>query len=215
MGTTSEPGTRTGQMVSLLRTRNPFVHVDLSARTSAGACQGLTSGELDVGVLISFAAEVGLTYYELTTVPYRVAGPAAWRSQVAAADWAELARLPWLIPGGSSACNAMLAELFEHRGLALNSVLRFDNSSVGRAALEAGAGLMLVREDYAAQAEADGKVVMSPIARTEIALAIAHQSRRKNDPLIQAFVEVVKVIWTEMKLLTARRPAAQAEPLSG
>ncbi len=203
VGTSSEPGTRIGEMLTLLRQRHPLVTVEIVARPSSGTRQGLTSGELDTGVLLGRSVEVGFTYYQLTTVPYRVAGPAAWKKQIKAADWAELSKLPWLTPSASSAYSAMLAELFGNKGLELNTVLRFDNSSVGRAALEAGAGMMLLREDHAVQGERAGNLAVSPIARVEIPLSIAHQSGRKDDPLIRAFLEAAIVSWPDMKLTNA------------
>lgn len=48
-----------------------------------------------------------------------------------------------------------------------------------------GAGMMLLREDHALQGEQEGYLATSPIARVETALSIAHQSGRKDDPLIQ------------------------------
>jgi DNA-binding transcriptional LysR family regulator len=200
VGTSSEPGTRIGEMLTSLRAKHPLVNVDLIARPSSWTRQGLTSGELDVGVLLGRPADSGFTYYELTTVPYRVAGPVAWKNEILAADWVELASLPWLTPSASSAYSAMLAQLFGDRGLELNSVVRFDNSAVGRAALQAGAGMMLLREDHAVQGEHEGYLAVSPIARASINLSLAHQSGRRGDPLIQAFIEAARASWPDMKL---------------
>jgi DNA-binding transcriptional LysR family regulator len=200
IGTSSEPGTRIGEMLASLLARHPLVNVDLLARPSSGTRQGLKSGELDVGVLIGRPVDTGFTYYELTVVRYSVAGPAAWKQRIEKADWAELASLPWLTPSASSAHSAMLAQLFGDKGLVLNSVIRFDHSAVGRAALRAGAGMLLLREEHAVQGEKEGYLAISPIARAEAPLSIAHQSGRKDDPLVQAFVEAARVPWPEMKL---------------
>lgn len=199
VGTSSEQGTRIGEILAALRQKHHLVTVDLMARTSSGAQQGLLHGELDVGVLLGSPVDVGFTYYELTRVLYRVAGPIAWKEQILAADCAGLAALPWLTPSASSAHSTMLAQLFRDRGLELNSVIRFDHSAVGRAALEAGAGMMLLRADRASQGERDGYLAVSPIAQAEIALSIAHQSGRREDPLVLAFLEAARVPWPDMK----------------
>lgn len=198
VGTSSEPGTRIGEVLATLRTLHPLISVDLMARPSSGTRQGLQSGELDVGVLLGNPIDPDFTYYQLTTVQYRVAGPAAWREKIVKADWLELAGLPWLTPSGSSAYSAMLTEMFGARGLELNSVLRFDNSSVGRAALQAGAGVMILREDHALQGEKDGILAISPIAKTQVFMSIAHQRGRQDDPLIRAFLEAARGSWPEM-----------------
>jgi DNA-binding transcriptional LysR family regulator len=200
VGTTSDPGTRIGAMIATLRARHPLVNIDVIARPSSGTRQGLKSGELDVGVLIGRPIDADFTYYELTNVQYRVAGPAAWRETIDAADWSELASLPWITPNASPAYSAMQAKLFGEKGLELNVVVRCDNPALGRAVLQAGAGMMLVREEYALQGESEGHLAISPIVRTEFVLSVAHQTSRKDDPLVRAFVEAAKVSWPEMKL---------------
>lgn len=197
VGTSSEPGTRVGEIMVALRSEHPMVTVDLMARPSSGTRQGLSSGELDIGILLGRPLEPNFTYYELAKVPYRVAGPIAWKAQIEAADWQDLARLPWLIPSSSSAYSSMLTQLFGDKGLDLNVVVRFDNSAVGRSALIAGAGMMLIREDRAMQGTRDGHLAISPLARAEIPLSIAHQAARKDDPLILAFLQAARTPWPE------------------
>lgn len=199
VGTSSEPGTRIGEVLAALRAKHPLVTVDVMARPSTGARQGLMSGELDVGVILGKPIDQGMTYYELTSVHYMVAGPVAWKDEIDAADWPQLAALPWLTPSASSAYASMLAQLFGDRGLELNTVIRFDNSAVGRTALRAGAGMMLLREDHAVQGAQEGYLAVSPLARAKIPLSIAHQSGRKDDPLIEAFLEAARVPWPRMK----------------
>ncbi len=200
VGTSSEPGTRIGEIVSTLRASHPLIHLDLMARASSGTHNGLKSGELDVGILMGRPVDAAFTYYELTTVRYRIAGPAAWRDQILEADWAALASLPWLTPSSSSAHSAMLAQLFVDKGLTPHSVVRFDNIAVGRAALQAGAGMMLLREEHAVQGEQDGYLAISPIAHAESALSVGHQSGRSQDPLIEAFIGAARSIWPNMKM---------------
>lgn len=199
VSTSSEPGTRIGQIVAALRTAHPLVSVDLLARTSTGTRHALISGEADVGVLLGPPISAEFAHFELTMVPYMVAGPAAWKDRIRAANWAELAALPWLTPSSSSAYSGILGQMFGSRGLELNSVMRFDNSAVGRAALQAGAGMMLLREDNALQGERDGYLAVSPIANCVMPLSVAVQLGKRNDPLIKAFLTAANMIWPEMR----------------
>ena len=199
VGTSSEPGTRTGEILATMRVRHPMITVDLLARPSAEARQGLMSGELDVGVMLGRTLEPDFSYFELMKVPYRVAGPTAWKERIEAADWAELAALPWLTPSSSSAHLAMLEEMFGEKGLKTNTVIRFDNAALGRTALLAGAGMMLVREDYALEGQERGQITVAPMARVEMPLSIAHQSARDDDPLIHAFLDAAGVSWPGLK----------------
>lgn len=199
VGTSSEPETQVGEILTALRKKHPLVTVDLIARPSSGTRQGLMSGEMDVGILLGPPLEPGFTYFELARVVYRIAGPIAWKEKIELCDWAELAELPWLTPSASSAYSSMLAQLFGDRGLELNSAIRFDNASVGRNALTAGAGMMLIREDYAENGERDGHLAVASIGRVEMPMSIAHQSARKDDPLIKAFMECARIVWPNLK----------------
>jgi len=197
LGTSSVAGTRVGEILTKFRAQNPFVKVDIMARPSSSARQGLASGEIDVGIMLCVPIDPTFTYHKLTTVQYCIAGPAAWKDQIAKASWMELAALPWLTPASSSAHSAMIAKMFADKGLSLNSVMCFDNSAVGFSALKAGAGLMIVREDEALQGERDGDLAISPIARAHADLAIAYQTARKDDPLIMAFVDAAETVWPQ------------------
>ena len=194
----SEPDTRIGTILTTMRARHPMITVELMAQPSSGTRQSLQSGESDIGVMIGRPIDPGLAYYELANLVYRIAGPIAWKDQIEGADFAALARLPWLTPNGSSAHSQMLWQLFGERGLELNTVISFDNSGIGRSALIAGAGMMLVREDRALQGERDGHLAVSPIGRQETSLLIAHQRARAGDPLIPAFLEAARESWPEM-----------------
>ena len=62
--------------------------------------------------------------------------------------------------------------------------------------------MMLLREDHAQQGVRDGYLAISPIAATTIALTIAHQSGRRGDPLIQAFLEAARSPWPDLTLVS-------------
>ncbi|HSV77974.1 MAG TPA: LysR family transcriptional regulator [Ramlibacter sp.] len=205
VGSDNEPGdSRIGRIAAAVMSRHPLIQVDLRARPTASTKQGLKTGELDLGLMLEDPADPGLTYHQLTTVQFHVAGPAAWKEKLDAADWAELARLPWLAPGsGSPSYAQMLREMFEKRGLELDVVARFDNPVLGRALLEAGVGLMLVRQAHALRGVAEGALAISSMARAAFPLFLAHMTNRCDDPLIRAFLDAAQEVWPGMKAATA------------
>jgi DNA-binding transcriptional LysR family regulator len=198
----SDPtSSRIGEVIQVLRSQHPLISVDLRARPSSGTQQGLKTGELDIGLLLGRPVGSGFTYHELTNIPFRVAGPAAWKTQIESASWAELARLPWLTPTDyNMAYSVMLRELFDARGLELNTVVRFDNAALGRAMLEAGVGIMLMREEHVSQGIQQGVLAGSPLAHIQFPLYVAHVAGRRNDPLILAFIQAVTEVWPDLKL---------------
>jgi DNA-binding transcriptional LysR family regulator len=209
VGASSDPtSSRIGPVIAELRAKHPLISIDLRARAWAGARQALKTGEIDIGMLLGRAVDTDFTYYQMATVNFRVAGPVAWKDKIEAADWAELAALPWITPSDTNLAYAfMLEKLFAEKGLELNSVVRFDNSSLGRALVEAGVGMLLMREEYALQGEQQGYVALSPLARSEYPQFIAHLASRSNDPLIRAFVDAAAEAWPDMKRMAplARR----------
>ncbi|RJG03324.1 LysR family transcriptional regulator [Noviherbaspirillum sedimenti] len=197
IGSSSDPtSSRIGAVVRALRDKHPLVSVDLRARPSSGTRQGLKTGELDVGMILGHPVDAGFTYYELTNVVFRVAGPAAWKEQIESATWSELAKLPWLTPADyNMAYSVMLRQLFDERGLELNIVGRFDNAALGRSMLEAGVGVMLMREEHVCKGIEQGILAVSPIARVNFPVLMAHAAGRGNDPLIRAFVDAAADVW--------------------
>jgi DNA-binding transcriptional LysR family regulator len=197
VGLSSDPtSSRIGEVIRALRNEHPLITAELRARPSSGTRQGLKTGEVDIGMVLGQPVDAGFTYYELTQVGFRVAGPVEWKAQIESASWAQLARLPWLTPTDHSmAYSVMLRQLFEERGLELNSVARFDNAAVGRALLEAGVGMILMREEHANQGLQQGILAVSPLVQTQVPIFMAHIAGRRNDPLIRAFLDAAAEVW--------------------
>jgi DNA-binding transcriptional LysR family regulator len=197
VASSSEPGhSRIGEIVSTLRRLHPLITVDLRARHSAGTRQGLGTAELDLGLLLGRPREAGFSCYALAGVPFTVAGPKAWAERIGQAGWQELAAMPWIVPTYSGmAYFAMLAEMFGERGLELNTVACFDNAGLGRTMVEAGVGLMLMREEHAMDGIGQGLLAASPIARASFPLYLVHLSSRDDDPLIRAFVAATRHVF--------------------
>ncbi len=212
IGSSSDPSTScVGQIIQALRQKNPLISVELLARSSAGTRQGLKTGELDVGFVVGKALDTSFTYYELSNGLFVVAGPVAWKQQIENADLAALARLPWITSTNSSmGYTAMLKQLFEARGLELNTVASFDSASLGRAMLEAGVGLMLIREQDAKRGLEKGTLAVSPIARAQMSLYMVHVASRRNDPLICAMLDAATEIWPDLRIQPSR--AHRADP---
>lgn len=209
VASSSDPSSsRVGEIINALRTRHPMVSVDLRARPSSSANEGLKTGELDVGVLLGRPPDSDFNYYELNTVGFRIAGPVAWKDRIESADWSQLAALPWVTATGDSmAYTGILKELFSNRGLHINSVATFDNAMLGRAMLEAGVGVGLVREDFAANGVANGTIAVSPLVQVMYPTYIAHLLSRKDDPLVRAFVEAAADVWPNLDYDHGAHPA--------
>jgi DNA-binding transcriptional LysR family regulator len=201
VGVSGEPAaSRVGVIVSNLRETHPLITVDFRALPSFGVQQALRTGELDVGMMLSQPTESAFTYYQLATVSFRIVGPAAWKTQIETAGWAELATLPWIVPNDVSLSGStMLSRLFGDKGLDLNAVVRFDRAALGRLLALSGVGMLLMREDQALECERDGLLALSPITRTELPFVVAHATGQADSPLIRAFLDATRIAWPDMR----------------
>lgn len=205
IGSSSEPSaSRIGLIGRKLLDKHPLITMDLRARPSSGTRQGLKTGELDIGLILGRPIDPDFTYYELSNVTFGIAGPAGWKEKIEQASMSELAAMPWLTPNDyHMAYSIMLRQLFEERGLELNTVVRFDNAVLGRSMLEAGVGLMLMREEHMRQGLEQGLLAIAPVAPIAFPVIMAHVAGRQNDPLISAFVEATSEVWTDLRALPA------------
>jgi DNA-binding transcriptional LysR family regulator len=206
IGASSESTTTgLGRVVGLLRQTHPLISVDLRVRHSASSRQALKTGELDLSLLLGRPVDPEFAYLQVGTVTFRVAGPASWRNQIESATWAELASMPWITTTDPNmAYSVLLRELFEPRGLELNTVARFDNAALGRAMLEAEVGLMLMREEHLRPGLDLGTMAVSPLVTAKIPLLLAHLASRSLDPLIVAFHEISAMVWLDIQSCPAQ-----------
>lgn len=199
IGAPSDPqATRVAEVIAALRQRHPLVHVALRQRPSMSALKELKTGELDAALCLGHADDAALSHHLLAQLRYRVAGPSAWAPVLATAEWSDLARLPWLGASASSVVSNQLTKEFARRGLSLNEVVAFDNAAIARQMVALGAGVMLMREEYALAGERDGTLSVSPIAGVECPLFFSCLAGRERDPLIRALLEVTGKVWPQL-----------------
>jgi len=205
LGANTEPvSSRIGQIVATIRERHPLVSVEMCARHSGGTLQGLKTGEIDAGLVPGEPRDPSFTYYPLARLRFRIAGPAAWRERIEQAGWDELAAMPWAVSSDDTlSYSSWLHRQFAEKGLALNAVVRFDNSTLARTLPATGVGLILMREEYALQGEREGTLALSPLGLAEFSLNAVHLASRANDPLVRAFIEAVAVVWPDARPLHA------------
>jgi DNA-binding transcriptional LysR family regulator len=203
IGMSGEPSTsNVGAIVAHLRSIHPLITADLRALASLAIQQALKTGELDLGIMLCEPNDPSFLYHQLCSVPFRIAGPIAWKCQIESASWAELARLPWITPNDvSHSASTLLSRLFYERGLELNTVARADRASLGRQLAMSGVGMLLMREEQAVECEKEELLALSSLNVPCLPLVIAHATSREDCPLIRAFLDAAKATWPEMELL--------------
>jgi len=187
------------RVVALLREKHPLIGVDIRVRHSSSTRQAIKNGEIDLGMILGMPLDKDFCYQQIGEASFKVAGPIRWKEKIESANWQELSQLPWLTTSDTNmSYSILLRELFSKKGLELNSVVRFDNAAVGRSLLEAGVGLMLMREEHVNLGLAQEKLAVSPLIHESIPIFIAHMINRQDDPLIQAFKLVSTNVWPKI-----------------
>ncbi len=206
IGSNADPVTsRVGKLVHALQASHPLLELAIELRSTAAILRGLRGGELDAGFFLGRRPEDSLECMPLARLTYRVAGPAAWRAEIEAADLRALALMPWILtpPGNSHA--DMLLSLFHGCGLAPRRAVEASNDLVIRTLVADGVGLALVRSDHADRGELDGTMSLSPIAVADTELLFAFRRGRREEPETRALVEEVRRVWSDQ---TTRSPAS-------
>lgn len=199
IGAPSDPhATRVAEVIVGVRQRHPLIHVALRQRPSMSTTQELKTGELDAAFCLGHAGDAELAHHQLALLRYRVAGPAAWARELATAEWVDLARMPWLGASATSVVSNQLTKAFAQRGLSPNEVVTFDNAAIARHMVALGAGIMLMREEYALEGERNGTLSVSPIAAVDYPLYFTYLAGRDRDPLIRALLDVTRDVWPQL-----------------
>lgn len=196
LGLNSDSGfLRVSRLAALLGERHPRLELSLCTSVTGRIMDALRAGDLDAGFIFTERDPEEFAFLRLCSFELLVMGPAAWRERIEHADWAELARLPWIWTPRHCPCYRSSEEMFHSRGLRLTKTIEADNEDVVNDLIIAGKGLSLVREDEALAAEAAGLMVRCPLGAVPLTAYLVHAPARADDPLLAALRSVVAEIW--------------------
>lgn len=196
VGTLSDPDfIRIGEFLGATVKRHPLLQVELHHEISGDAFAKVRDGELDAGFYFGALAHPGVEGLRLRGITYRVAAPAAWTKRVVDASFGAIAALPWIMTPPISTHCALVRALFEQHRLEPTRVVEADEEFVIANLVVSGVGVSLIRNELALQKEAAGEVCLWGDVRLETDLWFIYPAGRKNDPVIQAMLEVLVETW--------------------
>jgi len=195
LGTILDPDfLRLGALLGLMLERHPALHVDVSHGTSGWALSQVRGGELDAGFYLGVPDDRRLHTAVLTAFRYRVTAPRAWKERVARADFATLARLPWIWTPPDSVHNRLLSAKFAALGATPRIAAQVDVEPSMLDLVRAGVGLSLVRESLARAESRAGRVALTPIT-LDTELALVCLERRRKEPALATAFALAEEIW--------------------
>lgn len=196
VGTMSSAGfIRVGEFLNTTVARYPLLQVELQHEITGAAFAKVRDGELDASFYYGEIDHPSVGGLRLRASSYRVAAPAAWSSRVAAADWSQIALLPWIITPSISTHHKLVRALFDKHGIEPTKVVEADQESVIADLVVSGVGLSLIREELAREKQAAGEVCLWRDVRLDTTLWFIYLLARKDDPVIRALLGVLRDTW--------------------
>jgi DNA-binding transcriptional LysR family regulator len=206
IGTLADPElVRIGELFAKTVRRHPRLELELHQEVSGDALEGVREGRLDASFYFGDEPGPEIASIALRPMVYRVTAPIAWAARVAAADWAGIAALPWIVTPQSSTHNLLVSRLFGEHGIPMPAFhVEADNESVIETLVASGLGISLIREEHAKRAADENRICVWDKAALTTTLWFIHQKARDGDPLIQALLRILKETWAIAEPTPAR-----------
>jgi DNA-binding transcriptional LysR family regulator len=197
LGTVAEPEfVRLPALLAMAVERCPLVEIELHHEVSGDAFAKVRDGVLDASYYYGDLAHPAVASMPLLRFAFRVVAPAAWRGRVAGADFAALAREPWILTPPISTHRVLAEGLFREHGVTPATLIEADNEGVIRSLVVAGLGVALMRDGAAAALVESGEACLWEGARLPTELRFIWREEVSGDPASCALLDLVRETWS-------------------
>lgn len=197
LGTIIDPEyLRLGTILGQLLLHYPKVDVTLSHGISGWVLEQLKNGAIDVGFCLGDLTGQNVGVLELSVLTYLVVAPTTFAEQIQAAEWSDIARMPWIGTPLYSSQNRIVKQMFREQGYEMTPVAEADQESSMKSLVEMGVGLCLLRDDVALPAQERGELVVWNKVQCPCPLSLIFLEDRINDVLVEAVKKIVQEVWT-------------------
>lgn len=183
------------QLLQQFHESYPGVTLHLLNSMSADIILDIRKGKLDSGYFFGPCVSADLSVFPLAQTPLALMAPIGWADQFCEADIASLCKMAWVYTTDRCPFFRVSQALFEGHDFSPERVVFVDEEDTIRALVKAGSGIALLRADDADEAEAAGWGCRWKGSLPTLALNIAVQKRRVNEPLIQILLEQHRALW--------------------
>jgi DNA-binding transcriptional LysR family regulator len=212
IGTVSNPASiRLGDLLTAAIERHPRLQLELQHEVSGAALEAVREGRLDASFYFGDAPGRDVFALKLREPVYCVAAPAAWADRIGAADWAEIAAMPWILTPAISTHNRLVTRLFEEQGIEPpQRRVEADQESVIETLVVSGVGVSLLREELAQERAAAGEICIWDKARLRTTLWFVCAAGREEDPLLKTLFALLREVWQSPEEVPDKRATALA-----
>lgn len=196
IGTISEPVfLRLGEMLSKLVRKDPSLTLNVIQAISGDVVDKILKGDLHGGFVIGNSLDSRIASIPIRPVTLRVVAPYGWKAKMEAADWPELAKMPWIAMPQKCSFHTIANNLFLKYGYRPQNFIAVSQETALRDLVVSGVGITIMREDMALEAAAEKSLVIwSKVAATE-SLNFIYLQSEKNTPIIKALLRGLKEVW--------------------
>ena len=197
-----------GDVFSVMNAKYPNVECHLLQKNTWEVPDLLRTHDIDAGFLYGTVADTDIAVTLLRSCKLMVVGPAKWREDFEYAELEEIVKLPWI--GTSKYCpfHKAIFEIFQQRHLEFShTVAVVDQEPTLMNLINAGVGLSLMVDEDAIAAEASGRGVYWKLDSFNIDLSMAYLQKRRDDPIVQAILNAVFMVWGQADKEFAVRPS--------
>ena len=196
LGTVLDPGfLRVGELLAKSMDRFPQIELELHQQVSNEALEGVRNNTLDATFYFG-EQPADLECVHLRDMRYVLAVPIAWADEVVDGDWWTLiAGRPWVTAPAPSSHRQLVQRIIEGRTPQPERFVESDNEYVIVNLVESGVGASLVREIMAVPSAKEGHIAIVPGMYVDTALWLAYPGSRRDDPLLNAVLDVLAEVW--------------------
>jgi DNA-binding transcriptional LysR family regulator len=188
---------RLGEILSRVAAQHPQLAIQVYHRNSRTVAAEVASGEFDAGLAFGNRELPNVRRVLLQSLTYRIVAPANWDARLRKASWSELASLPWIVCAQGGTRHDMMTQMFNRVGLQPTKVIESDSEQVIAGLVTAGAGLGLMRDDLAIEAETAGRVFIVEKGTPTTYLQFLYRASIERDRAVRVILDVLHQLWPE------------------
>lgn len=173
----------------------PRVELHLVQSISARVLKYVRKGELDAGFVLGRNTFSDIETLPLSSVNLVVTGPSSMREQLAKADKSAIFHFPWIWETACCPSNQLSSALFPTACFKNTRAIVAEDDVTTKTLIIGGAGLGLMEETEAVQAEQEGKVAIWPGEKAQVGLSFAYMKKRRDDRIIGVVLEGMRDVW--------------------
>lgn len=174
----------------------PGVQLSFINSMSSDILLDIRKGKLDTGFFFGPSATTDLLVIKIADIKTAIVAPIEWKDKVKQASVESLGALSWIYTTERCPFYHLTESMFSEVGCEPSKAVFVDNEASIRQLIKSGAGVSLLRMDDAEQAEAEGWGVRWVGCSPSLELSVAMQSRRSQEPVLQAWVDELSKFWS-------------------